>query len=282
MLEMPSKNPPTFTWAPPAPSPGASRDLDDLPRISDRLVQPETREERIDGRRVLAVPSNPEHGDAHCRLDGEALFHIRTGYIASTDLLTRVSRGSDFATDTSIRKAGVDPATGDRYLEEVAFEVVHEQSERDVADRAGKLAARGIRRIFAIFVKRGEVAEWQPVERSWRPLPADSVIDDQCLIRPMPVRALLDRDEARDAVARVLVDEKNPVIEQLREEGFRTGHVEGRREGALEAQRSGIERLCRVLGIEMTGERQAELARASGAALEALAEAIERRRAWPA
>ena len=74
--------------------------------------------------------------------------------MGSTDLLTRLSEGSHFATDTCVRRAGIDPRTGVRHLEELAFEVVHEQSTKDITERAEELSARGVRRVVAIFVKK--------------------------------------------------------------------------------------------------------------------------------
>ncbi|WP_433935602.1 hypothetical protein AB3662_12800 [Sorangium cellulosum] len=270
-LRMPSKNPAAFHQAPEATSPAAQKlpGHGDRPRVDERLVQVETREEMIGGRRVLAAPAAPPHGDAHCQVDGEALFHVRPGYVASTDMLTRTDDGSDFATDTSIRKEGNDPATGARYLEEVVFEVAHKQPLRDLIDRAERLTARGIRRMFAIFVQRRVVAEWSPAERAFRPLPIDAEIEDACLIRPLPVRALLDRAEGRNAVARVLLDEKNPVLAEAQQEAFRSG------------LRKAIERLCQALQIELTGERRAALARLDAAALEETAARIAAERRWP-
>ena len=58
--------------------------------------------------------------------------------------------------DTSVRRAGIDPSTDARYLEELAFEVVSEQSRRDITERAEDLARRGVRRLIAIFVKQSE------------------------------------------------------------------------------------------------------------------------------
>ncbi|MGK3995373.1 hypothetical protein [Sorangium sp. So ce1024] len=274
-LRMPSKNPAAFHQAPEA-SPPAARKLPghgELPRVDERLVEAETREEMVGGRRVLAAPANPPHGDAHCQVDGEALFHVRPGYVASTDMLTRTDDGSDFATDTSIRKEGNDPATGARYLEEVVFEVVHRQPLRDLIERAERLTARGIRRMFAIFVDRRLVAEWSPADRAFRPLPIDAEIEDACLIRPLPVRALLDRAEGRNAVARVLLDEKNPVLTEAQQEAFRSGLAEGHRKA--------IERLCQALQIELTDARRAALARLDAAALEELAARIAAERRWP-
>jgi len=46
----------------------------------------------------------------------------------STELLTRAGPRSDFATDTCVCRSGIDPRTGSRYLEELAFE---RESHRD-------------------------------------------------------------------------------------------------------------------------------------------------------
>jgi hypothetical protein len=37
--------------------------------MDERLVQPETREQLLRGRRLVALPANPPHGDRHFRLD---------------------------------------------------------------------------------------------------------------------------------------------------------------------------------------------------------------------
>jgi hypothetical protein len=93
----------------------------DFPRLDEHLVVPEvTRDEVIKGRRVVALPADAPHGDQHFRLDYVVGAHVAPGYEGSTELLTRVGKHSDFASDACIRKAGNDPATGSRYLEEVA------------------------------------------------------------------------------------------------------------------------------------------------------------------
>jgi hypothetical protein len=38
---------------------------------------------------------------------------------------------------------------GRRYLEEVTFEIINEQSMKDIRDKAEDLTARGVRRVFA-------------------------------------------------------------------------------------------------------------------------------------
>jgi hypothetical protein len=126
--------------------------------------------------------------------------HVAPGYIASIALLTRFSLDSDFATDVCVRKEGTDPESGHRYLEELAFEIVDEQSLHHITIRAEDMAARGVRRLIVIFIEPGTVTEWSPAEQRFVPLSLDGVIEDPTLAHPIPIRAMLDADAARRAV----------------------------------------------------------------------------------
>jgi hypothetical protein len=228
---MDPKTPERMLLAPGASSSAALRmpAREDPPPIDEHVVRPETREELVRGRRVLAMPALDPHGDQHFRLDYVLGAHVVPGYVGSTDLLTRQAAGSNFASDTCIRKDGVHPRTKGRYLEELAFEVVHEQSTKDVTDRAEDMIARGVRRVFAIFVKKGEVGEWSPKEGVWKGLGPKATIRDACLRVPLRVADLLDAARAHDAVARALVEQDNPVIVEVRrrerEEGVKSGQL---------------------------------------------------------
>lgn len=270
---MPSKLPPIHHLAPAAPddarrAPSGQRHRA-CPGLDERLVQPEGRDEIVRGRHVVAAPALAPHADAHSKLDYLIQAHVPPGYVGASDLLTRVSDASDFATDACIRRAGIDVETQQRYLEELVFEVVHRQSLRDVRERAEELAARGVRRIFAIVVQRGEVLEWSPARGRFDLLDPASAIEDRCLSRPLPVRALLDAAEADNAVARALVDKRNPVIEEVWQRGLSEG------------LRRQVHGLCELLDIEIPIEQRAALQQMSASALEALADDIKRARRWP-
>ena len=189
-----------------------------LPRVDERLVEPETREIMIRGERMVVQGADEEHADAHACLDFVLLPHARHENTTGSDLLTRASHGSDFATDASIRKAGKDPLTGARYLEEISFEIINEQSTAHARRKAEELAQRGVRRIFAIFVKKGVVCEWSKTTKEFVTLAMDSTIDDSALVRPIAVRALLDRTQAEIDVVRALDKKNNPEIVRLKEE----------------------------------------------------------------
>lgn len=237
--------------------------------IDERLVKPETREEMVRGRLIQAAPAKPEHADPQSRLDRVIGSHAIEGFVTSTELLTRAGPRSDFATDVCVRREGIDPRTGNRYLEELAFEVVNTQSRRDMTIRAEDLTECGVRRIFAFFVKRGEVCEWSPAQRRWVPLELDGTISDPALVRPVPVRALLDAAEADDAVVRALEAKHNPRIVEI--------HAKGRAEGRVEA----IESVCEVLDIPLGPRERAQLDALDDAGLGTLLARIKSERRWP-
>ena len=203
-----------------------------FPGIDERMVEPETREEIIGGRRIVTSPALEPHAAEHGEVSAVLRFHAAPGYGTAVDMLTRYDVESDFASDACLYKSGIDPATGGRHLEEIAFEVVSAQNESVVREKAVRMHRRGVRRIFAVFVK-GEprVCEWEPDSRSWRPLERTAAIADPCLARPLPVVALFDAMEADNAVVEVLRAKNNPALRRVEADSEQKGLQEGRREG---------------------------------------------------
>jgi hypothetical protein len=227
-----------------------------FPPLDEHLVEPEaSRDEVIRGRRVIAQPALAPHADQQLGLAYVLRAHVKPGYVGSIELLTRLTAGSDFATDACVRKTGKDPATSTRYLEELAFEVVNEQSLRDVTDKAEDMTSRGVRRVIAIFVKTGKVCAWSPEKRDWQTLDAASAIEDECLSRPIGVRALLDAAEADNAVAEALIDKQNPVIEAVKAEGMKAGKAQGVAEGKATA----IVAVLKARGVAVSDEVRARI-----------------------
>lgn len=136
------------------------------------------------------------------------------------ELLTRCDADNDFATNASVLRGGKDPGTGGRYLEELAFEVVNEQAPSHFFKKAQRLSRRGVRRIFAIMVKKGQVVEWSRERESFDFLHSTDTISDPCLRVPLSVKALLDASEADDAVASALLAKGNRTLTR-REAGVR-------------------------------------------------------------
>jgi len=159
---------------------------------------------------------------------------VAPGYRTASDLKTRFEKESDFASDSAIVKDGIDPKTKRRHLEEIAFEIVSTQSRADVTTKAPKMARRGVRRVFAIFLKKGTVGEWSAKEEKWIEMDRSSVIEDRCLIEPLEVEALFDAAAADDAVARGLVARGNAVIGEVRAEGEVRGEAKGKASAILE------------------------------------------------
>ena len=227
------------------------------PDPDDRLVEPETRQEIVRGQRIHVAPANPGHGDTHNRLDIAVGLCTKPGHVASSDLLTRRSEESDFATDACVRKAGINPATGHRYLEELSFEVFNTQSRAKARDRARDVISSGVRRIFGLFVdpvsREREasgnpvvsVEEWSPTQDAWHPCEPAGYIKDPCLVRPLPVASLMSAAAIDDTAARVLLAKRNPVIQKIKHtshtKGYRKGKDQGLQDGRQQGLRDGIQ-----------------------------------------
>ena len=219
--------------------PGASSNL----RVDDHVVEPESdrREVMIDGQIVQALPANVPHGTQNAALDYVLYAHLAPGYIVANDLLTRFDERNDFASDSAVLKGGTDPATGTRYLEELAFEVVSEQqSEKVVTRKAPTMLRRGVRRVFAVFLKKCELREWQPRENAlqggrWVLADPDSSIEDPSLSTPLPVRAVLDAAHRNEAVAQALLASGDPALRRNRAEAIAEGKAAGIAEGKAAA-----------------------------------------------
>ncbi len=202
-----------------------------FPGVDDRLVEPETRMEIIGGRRIVTSPALEPHAAEHSKVSKVLGFHAAPGYSTAVDMLTRYDVESDFASDACVYKEGLDPATGGRYLEEIAFEVVSEQNESVVREKAVRMHRRGVRRIFAVFVKGAQrVCEWEPKSQSWRLLDRGAAIEDACLVRPLPIAALFDAVAADYAVVEALRAANSPAILEVEAVARQEGKAEGRQE----------------------------------------------------
>lgn len=192
------------------------------PELDDHLVIPEvTRDEVIGGQRVVALPGQRPHARQLSRLNFLLGGHVARGYQGACFLLTRFAVDSDFGTDACVFRKGIDPATGRRYLEELAFEVVSELDEQDFSvEKAAIMYRRGVRRIFRLFVEGRELCELSPDGQSWRRLPPDSCIEDRCFVTPLPTDAYFDSSAADNAVVEALAAKGSPAIRK-REEAAR-------------------------------------------------------------
>jgi len=206
----------------------------DLPDLDDHLDPPEiTRLERVGGRVMEASPAEAPHAIRHGELDYLLRGTVADGYRSASDLKTRFDAESDFASDGAVLRDGVDPKTGKRHLEELAFEVVSEQRASVPREKAARMHRRGVRRIFAVFVKEGRVGEWSPKDDDWRTLDPLSSIEDRCLVQPLPVAALLEAAAADDTVASALAAKDNAVIRQLRDQSREEGESLGKAKALL-------------------------------------------------
>jgi hypothetical protein len=234
---------------------------DPLPRVDDRLAPPETRIEYLDGKKILSMSADRPHATKHSLVTHVLEAHVAPGFEVAVDMLTRTSSTSDFAPDVSIFPSAPDPRTHGRQLEELAFEVTSKQRLGVPTAKARKLIQRGVRRVFCVLVKQGRVLEWSRATDTWTTLPNTSSIEDACLVRPLPVAALLDALIADDEVAKALLVKRPPAIRQALRESKAKGRREGEKKGRREGRREGEEK----------GRREGELQAKAGAILTLLA-----------
>lgn len=207
-----------------------------LPDVDERLVMPETRYEIIDGKATYVPPADEAHGTRHSKISAILEAYAADSYDVASDMLTRTSAKGDMAPDASVFPAARDPETGGRQLDELVFEVVSTERLSSAAKKARALAARGVRRIFAIDVERRRALSWSRETNAWEILPVDGKIEDRALALPLPLRALCEAAKADDAVAQALLGKKNPVIE----DAVRKSKSEGKREGKREGEKLGL------------------------------------------
>lgn len=230
-----------------------------FPPLNEHLVAPEvTRDEIIGGRRVVAQPAQEPHATRQFTLDYVLAPHIAPGYTGAADLITRVDADSDFASDACVYRSETDPQTGTRHLEELVFEVVSEQNEGVVTEKAVRMHRRGVRRIFAIFVKGNpRVCEWSADTRSWRLLSLSSSIEDPCLTVPLKVAALLDAAAANQAVVEALAAQGDPTIRE-REAAARS---EGESRGVARGKSMAILQFLEARGLAVSPSQREEILR---------------------
>ena len=210
----------------------------DLPDLDDHLVEPETRYEMLDGELVYVPPADDPHASREAQICTLVTAHVAPGFIVAVDLLTRTSRVDDIAPDVNVYPPS-DPVTGRRQLQQMVFEVLSTQSMANAKRKAAKLAARGVRRVFAIDVERSRALEWSSELGAWSVLDPAGHISDPVLAVPLPIGPLIQSVTTDDLVVRALRAKGNPVIKAIREEGQTQGRAEGEAQGRAEGEAQG-------------------------------------------
>jgi Uma2 family endonuclease len=251
----------------------------ELPPEDERLVAPETPYEMVDGELVYVPPSDYDHGERQSKAAGLIEACVRSEFSVVTEVLTRVSRTTDIAPDISVYPRERDPATGRRRVPELAFEIVSTQSLASAADKARRLSARGVRRVFAIDVERNRAMEWSRGLEAWRLLDIAACIEDPVLAVGLAIGPLVRAANMDDAIARALIAKNNPIIaaekaashgkgqeeglarglarglvegrEEGREEGLVEGRAHGRHEGVVDGVQRSLFQLLAARGIAL-------------------------------
>ncbi|MBI2378778.1 MAG: Uma2 family endonuclease [Deltaproteobacteria bacterium] len=209
------------------------------PGIDDRLVMPESRCEVIDGELIFVNPAERRHASLHSKLCAILETHVGPQYDATCDMLTRTAPKGDMAPDASVLLLEDDPETGERHLEELAFEVVDTERLSHASRKARSLTGRGVRRVFAIDVRRARALEWSRQTDSFEILAGDALIEDPALAVALPIEALVDAAKADDAVARALLEKGNPVIKDAIERSAALAETRGEAKGEARGEAKG-------------------------------------------
>ena len=234
-----------------------------LPAVDERLVVPEQGFEIVAGEVVEVSPAEEKHGRGQSKLSSLLEAHVIDGWLVAADMLTRTDRHEDFAPDVSVYPEVRDPETGGRQLEALAFEVLDSQSLGDAGRKARSLVARGVRRVFAVDVRRKRVFEWSEATSEWSLIPSDGQIADELLRPPLEVTDLVSAARAEDAIARALLARRHPVFEAA----MAARHADGVAVGRLEALRLALTRVLEGRGLLPTASEREQLERASEADL---------------
>jgi hypothetical protein len=224
---------------------------EDLPPVDARLVAPNSGWEIIDGKAVEVPGCDEPHGTRQSKVTALLEAAVREDFDVAVEMLTRTSKIDDFAPDVSVFPRARDPLTGGRQIEQLAFEVLSTQTLSKAGEKAAKLAGRGVRRLFAVDIRRDRVFEWARDAATWRLLPDAGAIEDVCLAAPLPVDALVRAARADDAVARALLAKRNAVVVAAVEEG--------REEGRIEALRRAVIDLAEARGLALTRSQRQRL-----------------------
>lgn len=222
--------------------------MEDL-AVDERLVAPESRHEIYDGKVVYVAPADEPHGTRHSKISALLEAHAAADYDVASDMLTRTSKIDDIAPDASVFPRARHPKTGGRQLEELAFEVVSTERLSHAADKAARLSARGVRRVFAIDVSRGRALEWSVELATWSMLDPTSSIVDRALGAALPIEALVLAANTDDANARALLVKRNPVLEATLSERWKEGKAAGQAEAKAEAKAEAVIAVLAARGI---------------------------------
>jgi hypothetical protein len=214
--------------------------IEELPPVDERLVAPGTRYEILDGVVMYVPPADPPHAIRHSKVATLVETHAHADFQVACDMLTRTSKIDDFAPDVSVYPRAPDPVTGGRQIEQLVFEIVSTASMATTSRKAEKLAARGVRRIFAIDIERDRALEWSRVLATWSVLSSHGSIEDPALAVPLSIDDLQHAGNTDDAVARALLAKRAPAIVAAWATDRAEGVAQGKAEGIAQGKAEGI------------------------------------------
>ena len=217
-----------------------------LPAVDAVTLKEDSRREIVDGRVIEVMPAEEPHGHRHFELPRVLGQLLAPGYLGAVDMVTRTAQTTEFAPDVSVYPAARDPVTAGRQVDELAFEVIDATRLATVTDKAQRLVARGVRRVFVVDVNANTVSEWSAKHGRWDVLAPDTVLVDRCLATPVPVGALLDAMQSEGAIVRAMKARGVPAL--MAE--IAAGEDRGKGEGMAPLVRMCERKLGRALTVD--------------------------------
>jgi hypothetical protein len=116
-----------------------------------------------------------------------------------------------------------------------------------------------VRRVFCVLVKPRRVLEWSRATDGWATVPEASTIDDPCLVRPLPVAALLDAAVADNEMAEALLVKRPPAIRRALRESNEKGVKKGVKKGRLVEARKAVRGVLAARGLPLGAGDEARI-----------------------
>jgi hypothetical protein len=111
-----------------------------------------------------AGPGNALHGQPHGHVYFVLHTYVAAGYELDVAALAREPSGPALGSDIRVRRNGIDPRTGERFVEEMAFAIESQRPEAGevIATHVAALLARGVRRVFTLSGPGGDRTTAEP------------------------------------------------------------------------------------------------------------------------
>jgi Uma2 family endonuclease len=229
-----------------------------------------------DGQLVNAAPAGPAHAEIHVALVALLVASVKPSHKVYVDMFTNLGTVPKKELAPDISMVAHYEQDEPRPLEEVVVEICSTQPLADAERKLRKFANRGVRKLWCLPLSKQTVWQWDHKIDTLRILPSVGDLEDELLVRQLPLNVLLTTTLQDSEIAQALLAKDNPVLEQNRNEGIQLGRKEG-----VQSMRAAIQVIAELVGIILDDIHQTQLERCSLSKLESLSGYLKERRTWP-